>query len=168
VRKFTVTLATFVEPGTESFLCSAYGAYALTTLPWFNSAFGIPSTWLAAVMFWLFSVSTWAAVDWTLYLILHSMACVEVDEDTPSFARSHRRPFSQWLVAWLGREALALPIWTWAIYGGITVNWRGQKFRVGMDMKVHAIDDGSARREHAKGNGRERSRSSDGGKVRLE
>ena len=51
------------------------------------------------------------------------------------------RPLGQWLLAWLGREALALPIWTWAIYGGTQVEWRGKKFRVGMDMKVHEIVD---------------------------
>ncbi|OCL13272.1 glycosyltransferase family 21 protein, partial [Glonium stellatum] len=33
VRKFTVLVATLVEPGTESLLCSLYGAHALTTLP---------------------------------------------------------------------------------------------------------------------------------------
>ncbi|KAK4694309.1 ceramide glucosyltransferase, partial [Lecanoromycetidae sp. Uapishka_2] len=38
VRKFTVTLATLVEPGTESLLCSLVGAYGLTTLPWCEHA----------------------------------------------------------------------------------------------------------------------------------
>jgi ceramide glucosyltransferase len=42
VRKFTVTLATLVEPGTESFLCSAYGAFAISTLPWLSRTLGIP------------------------------------------------------------------------------------------------------------------------------
>jgi len=168
VRKFTVTLATFVEPGTESFLCSAYGAFALTTLPWFHETLGVPCSWVAAALLWSLSVSLWAAVDRTLYLMLHSMACVEVDEETPAFARSHRRPFAQWLVAWFGREALALPIWLWAVYGGITVNWRGQRFHVGMDMKVHAINDSLSRRRLTNGNGRERSRSSEGGKTRME
>lgn len=54
VRKFTVTAATFVEPGTESILCSMYGAFALTSLPYF-ARIGIPppgrrfswSGWLA-------------------------------------------------------------------------------------------------------------------------
>jgi len=166
VRKFTVTLATFVEPGTESFLCSAYGAFAVTTLPWFHQSLGIPPTWLVAVLFWLASVVAWAAVDRTLYLMLHSMACVEVDEDTPAFARSHKRPFAQWLAAWLGREALALPIWTWAVYGGTTVNWRGRRFRVGMDMRVHDISDDSLK--PLIGNGRERSKSGERSKARRE
>src|SRR5256885_9019856 len=50
----------------------------------------------------------------------------------PPFARPlprlSRRPFSQWLMAWLGREALALPIWIWAFWGGVTVVWRDRKF----------------------------------------
>lgn len=144
VRKFTVTLATLVEPGTESFLCSVYGAWALTSLTYFRQL-GVPQTWTMFAVFWLFSISAWALVDWTLYQILHSMASVEVDENTPLFARGrrtgHRRTFLEWLPAWLGREAMALPIWTWAIYGGITVNWRGRRFKVGMDMMVHALDE---------------------------
>ena len=145
VRKFTVTLATLVEPGTESFLCSLYGAFAVTTLPFFNSTFYIPQTWADFVAFWLLSVSIWCAMDWMLYQKLHSADSIYVDDDTPLFARppegGRRRPFREWLLAWLGREALALPIWVWAFWGGVTVEWRGKKFWVGMDMKVHEILD---------------------------
>ena len=145
VRKFTVMLATLVEPGTESFLCSAYGAFALTTLPYFHTALSIPQTWLALFLLWLLSVTVWAAVDWTVYLKLHSGATIEVDEHTPAFARPpkgrSRRPFTHWLAAWLGREALALPIWLWAVWGGVTVTWRERRFWVGLDMRVHEIKD---------------------------
>lgn len=151
VRKFTVTLATLVEPGTESFLCSMYGAWAATTLPYF----GIPQTWTAFALFWLCSVAIWCAVDWTLYLRLHSGASIEVDNDTPFFARppraGSRRPFKEWVFAWLGREALAFPIWFWAIYGGATVEWRGKSFWVGMDMKVHEIMTGRDEERHGSG-----------------
>jgi ceramide glucosyltransferase len=146
VRKFTVTLATLVEPGTESFVCSLYGAYAATALPFFNSIFGIPRTWVAFAAFWLLSVSAWCVLDWMLYQKLHSADSICVDEDTPVFARppkgGRRRPFHEWLLAWLGREALALPIWVWAFWGGVTVEWRGKKFWVGTDMRVHEIQDG--------------------------
>ncbi|KAK5112312.1 hypothetical protein LTR85_011584 [Meristemomyces frigidus] len=145
VRKFTVTLATLVEPGTESFVCSLYGAFGVTTLPYFCDTFGIPHTWTAFALYWLLSVSVWCAVDWTLYLHLVSAKSIDVDEHTPAFARPPRsrtkRPFGEWLFAWLGREALALPIWTWAFWGGTTVEWRGKKFWVGMDMKVHEVVD---------------------------
>lgn len=143
VRKFSVTLATLVEPGTESFLCSLYGAFAVTTLPLFHNTFGMPQTWTAMALFWFFSVSIWCLMDWTQYLKLHSGASIEVDEETPFFVRppkgTSRRPFSEWLMAWIGRETLAFPIWFWAFWGGTQVEWRGKKFWVGMDTKVHEI-----------------------------
>lgn len=146
VRKFTVTMATLVEPSTESFLCSAYGAYAFSTLPWF-AAHGIPPTWASFVLFWLGSVMLWAGVDWTVYGILMGMGSVEVDDNTPAWARGgKKRPFLSWIKGWLGREALAGPIWFWAVWGGVSVVWRGRKFRVGMDMRVTEVD-GARRRD---------------------
>ncbi|RDW84755.1 ceramide glucosyltransferase [Coleophoma cylindrospora] len=142
VRKWTVMLATFVEPGVEPLLCSAYGAFALTTLPYFPS---IPSTWSAFFLCWLISIFCWQTLDYICYRKLHSGASVELDADTPSFARpltksqSSRRPLGEWLLAWWGRELLALPIWCWAVYGGATIMWRGKRFRVGMDMKAREI-----------------------------
>jgi hypothetical protein len=44
------------EPGVESLLCSAYGSFAITTLPWFHNTFGIPHTWAAFIIFWGASV----------------------------------------------------------------------------------------------------------------
>ena len=149
VRKFTVPLATLVEPGTESFLCSAYGAFAITTLPAFHERLAIPQTWRTFAAFWLLSIMIWMLVDWTVYLLLHSGRTIETDHPSPipPFAkplprrRLSRRPSHHWLLAWLGREALAFPIWFWAFWGGTTVIWRDRKFWVGMDMKVHAVDD---------------------------
>ncbi|CZT03159.1 related to ceramide glucosyltransferase [Rhynchosporium graminicola] len=140
VRKWTVTLATFVEPGVEPLLCSAYGAFAVTTLPYFA---GIPHTWTSFWVIWLASVLAWMSVDYLVYARLHSCTSVELDENTPSFAmppkKGRRRSFGEWLFAWLGRELLALPIWLWACYGGTTVLWRGKAFRVGLDMRVKEI-----------------------------
>ncbi|KAF7868393.1 hypothetical protein EAF04_004925 [Stromatinia cepivora] len=146
VRKWTVTLATFVEPGVEPLLCSAYGSFAITTLPWFHENLGVPQTWLAFTIVWLSNVIAWMTLDWFVYANLHSGASIELDENTPFFAqppqRRSRRPFIEWASAWLGREILALPIWTWACLGGTTVMWRGKKFRVNLDMKVVEIKDG--------------------------
>ncbi|TAQ83507.1 hypothetical protein B7494_g8169 [Chlorociboria aeruginascens] len=142
VRKWTVTLATLVEPGVEPLLCSAYGAFAVITLPWFHEILGMPQTWLAFSVFWIVSILLWMGVDWLVYARLHSCASVELDTDTPSFAQPpphSRRQFGEWLCAWLGRELLALPIWIWACLGGTTVMWRGKKFRVGLDMRVSEI-----------------------------
>lgn len=145
VRKFTVTFATFVEPGTESLLCSLYGAYAVTTVAWFHDRLGMPQTWSAFVAFWLVSVIIWGSIDRTFFHMMHSMDSIHQDSNTPHFARTHplssTRPLKEWVPAWLGREALALPIWVWAFYCGTSVTWRGQRFRVGMDMRVHSLDE---------------------------
>lgn len=154
VRKFAVLVGSLMEPASESFLCSLCGAFAITTLEWFHLR-GIPQTWFSFFLFWLCSVTIWAAGDWAMYSVLHSGRTVETprasanshsEEDEapiPIFARPRnevfRRPFSEWLVAWLVREALAWPIWMWAFYGGMTVVWREQTFRVGFDMRVHEI-----------------------------
>jgi ceramide glucosyltransferase len=169
VRKFTVTAATFVEPGTESILCSIYGAYAMTTLPFFTKI-GISPTWYGFLTVWLCSMAAWCLVDWIQYMLLHSAKTVELDENTPDFVlpqrsvfgesysssrepllgTTHREPslldgrrrtFRQFWFAWISREVSALPIWLWAFYGGVTVEWRGRKFWVGLDMKVHEILD---------------------------
>lgn len=143
VRKWTVTMATLVEPGVECFLCSAYASFTLTTLPWFHSALSIPQTWSTFALLWLLIVTAWITIDRFVYAKLHSWASVELDPDTPSFARPpasrSRWPAKEWFAAWLGREILALPIWTYAVLGGTTVVWRSKKFWVGMDMKVHEI-----------------------------
>ncbi|EKD19492.1 uncharacterized protein L3040_002631 [Drepanopeziza brunnea f. sp. 'multigermtubi'] len=139
VRKWTVMLATFVEPGVEPLLCSAYGAFAISTLPYFP----FPHTWLSFSIAWLSIILLWMKVDSLVYAKVHSGSGLELDADTPSFARppasGSRRGMWEWIAAWLGREVLALPIWTWACYGGTTVVWRGKKFRVGLDMKVREI-----------------------------
>lgn len=143
VRKWTVLLATLVEPGVESLLCNLYFAYAATTLPFFNTTFGIPQTWAATALLWAGGVAAWMACDRAVHARLHSCACVDVDVDTPFFAagtRATKRSFAEWLPAWLGRELLALPIWTWAVLLGTTVTWRGKSFRVRSDMSVVSID----------------------------
>lgn len=164
VRKFTVFLATLVEPGTESFLCSAYGAFAFVYLivPKLLEAVGnadesaafrflsLPSIVLF-LLFWILNVSGWCLVDWSQYQLLHSGKTVEMDDETPNFARpshlrsskfsssSGSRSFRDFLIAWLGREALAGPIWVRAFWGGTGVVWRDRKFWVGLDMRVHEI-----------------------------
>ena len=144
VRKFTVPLATLVESGTESLLCSAYGAFGLTTLPWCNAKLGIPQTWGTFAILWSLSVLGWMLVDyWEWGMLQGAVDSRDGDEgrNRPAFARRRRRSSREWVYYWLGREILAFPIWAWAVIGGTTVTWRGRKFWVGSDMKVHEVEE---------------------------
>ncbi|RKF57584.1 Ceramide glucosyltransferase [Golovinomyces cichoracearum] len=142
-RKWTVLLATLVEPGVEPLLCSVHGAYALTSLPWAQKYLGIPPTSLGFLAVWAFSVSTWMLLDTITFYKLHSGRTIEFDAHTPSFVceqllnwASNRRPITQWILAWIGREILALPIWIWACLCGNTVVWRGKKYRINYNMTM--------------------------------
>ena len=146
VRKFTVPAATAVEPATESVVCCLMGAWGLTSYPLTKSTAG--STWLNMFAWWLLSMAIWNCVDRTVYLLLHSGATVEDNDNVPVFAKSLAKPFSgrrdwiTWLSAWLGREFLTFGIWFWAIWGGVSVTWRERRFWVGLDMRVHEILEG--------------------------
>lgn len=149
-RKWTVIAATLVEPGVESLLCNTYFSFALTTIPWFNEKLGMPQTWTAMLLAWFAGVLVWMTVDWFTFCRMHAGLSVEVDEQTPLFARGTgspdgvpRRPLKEWVLAWVGREVLALPIWTWAVLLGTTVTWRGKTFNVRMDMRVVEIGNAS-------------------------
>ncbi|PFH63389.1 hypothetical protein XA68_12353 [Ophiocordyceps unilateralis] len=142
-RKMTVLVATLVEPGVESLLCCGCLAFALTTVPRFRDHLSIPSTWKAAGLLWAALVTLWMAADYFTFRMLHSGASVEVDKRTPRFARgtSHKegttfRPWTAWLLTWMGREIMAFPIWTWAVLLGTTVSWRGRTFHVNWDASV--------------------------------
>jgi ceramide glucosyltransferase len=151
-RKFTVLAATLVEPGIECFLCCAYFAFAITTLPWFHYTLHIPQTNSAMAMIWLCAATAWMLVDWQTFQFIHSGRSVQCSGTSPHFAggTSHarsmpRRGFLEWFLAWLGRESLALPIWTWAVLCGTTVSWRGKSFQVNMDASVAEMPGTSTR-----------------------
>ncbi|KAF3479756.1 ceramide glucosyltransferase [Arthroderma uncinatum] len=157
VRKYIVIMATIVEPGIECFLCSAYLAFGITTaLPplLFGSQYcsNFLSTWHAFGLVWGLSTFVWMLMDFMLYRTLLSSITIEVDENTPQFARPPppgsiaRRSFPEWFLAWLGRETLALPIWIWSVFGGATIIWRDREFRVGMDNVAHAVGPVSKKR----------------------
>ncbi|KAL8798178.1 MAG: hypothetical protein Q9182_006890 [Xanthomendoza sp. 2 TL-2023] len=105
VRKFTVALATFVEHGTESLICSAYGAFGLTTLPLCNEILGIPHTWTAFFGLWMLSVMIWCAVDSQVWILLQTNGVLNANGDVASWVRRKRQlRWSEWLLAWIGRE----------------------------------------------------------------
>lgn len=139
VRKFTVSLATFVEPGTESLLCTLYLAIGTTTHRFLQRSLSLPfSTWSSFFIIWVFGVLAWMTVDYFVWRRLQSGATFE--GNGPTFLKGRRRRrFSEWAVVWACREVLALGVWVWAVLGGVTVVWRGRRFWVGFDMKVHEI-----------------------------
>ena len=158
VRKFTVPLATLVEPGTESFACSAIGAFGVTNAPFTKGLFRSLWLWFPAV--WVASICAWITVDWWIYLLLHSGSTVEPSASNatsvPAFAQPVksprarlRRSFLPWLLSWLCREALTFPVWFWAIWGGVTVVWRDKRLWVGLDMKVHETNNDAPSGQHA-------------------
>ncbi|KAI0535152.1 glycosyltransferase family 21 protein [Xylaria digitata] len=146
-RKWTVLSATLVEHGVESLVCCFYLSFGLTTVPRVHDTLAIPQTWSALAWSWALGVTLWMLVDRAVFKRLHAGLSISVDENTPSFARgasrggAEKRLFGEWLLAWLGREILALPIWTWAVFLGTGVNWRGRRFRVRSDMTVVAMDE---------------------------
>lgn len=142
VRKWTVLIATIVEPHIECLIVSAYGASFFTGVDWVRNALGIPNTWAAWRLVYGLNVLAWMLIDYATYSVLSCGATIEMDEHTPAFARSaNKRSFGVWLLSWIARELLAFPIWAWAFLGGTTVTWRGNTFHVGYDMKVRAVKD---------------------------
>lgn len=141
VRKFTVTLATLVEPGTESLLCTLYFAFGATSHPSFARICHITPTWSAFWTLWVLGVLAWMGVDYLVWRKLQAWSTVE--GKGPEFlAGRRRRRGTEWMLGWIGREGLALGVWAWAVFGGVNVVWRGRRFWVGIDMRVHEIDDG--------------------------
>lgn len=150
VRKYAVIAATLAEPETESFLCSLIGGYGFATL---LEHYGLhtllvdPGRWsklVAIFWFWILSVTMWSICDYANFRVLHSFADIPLDTNTPGFIRGVRKKLVKrrwessltgWLCQWVGREALALPIFLWAMLPG-DVRWRGGRYRVGWDMKV--------------------------------
>ena len=143
VRKFEKLTAFIVEPGIESLIWSAHGAFAMTTLPFLYNTLGVPPTWGGFALVWSMGILMMLVNDWFVYAKLHSGVSQHFDSNTPAFAlpplTAHRRPFGEWLAAWIFRELLALPIWCLAGCGS-TVSWRSKKFQVGLDMTVHEIE----------------------------
>lgn len=153
VRKYAVIPATLAEPETESFLCSLIGGYGVTTL---LEYYGLEqlllapaywSKWTFIFCFWIMSVTVWSICDYANFKVLHAFANIPLDPNTPKFIRDVRErsvkrkwesSLKIWVCQWLGREALALPLFLWAMLPG-DVQWRGGRYRVGWDMKVKKL-----------------------------
>ncbi len=98
---------------------------------------------------------TWMGVDYTTWKILQGGSTVE--GRGPGFVAGwKKRGAREWFLGWVGREGLAFWVWLWAFFGGVEVVWRGRKFWVGVDMRVHEI--GSDRSPVGNGMGERKAR----------
>jgi len=105
VRKHMVFAATVLEPFTESLMLAFVGSLSCGML---------------------FSTPSWA------FFPLHFFLWFLVDLDVYTSIAGHsirQESFLPFLLAWIGRETLAFPIWILAIFGDEVV-WRGQKYQV--------------------------------------
>lgn len=81
-------------------------------------------------------------VDRYVWALLQSGKTFGGEEGEPAFAKGGERKRRRWrerVWAWVGREALALGVWVWAVGGGVEVGWRGRRFKVGWDASVREI-----------------------------
>ncbi|KAJ2725842.1 Ceramide glucosyltransferase [Coemansia sp. Benny D115] len=108
-RKYNVTAATLYEPLTESIVLGLLTAWALNHLYMCDMVRSFTTFFLC-----------WFALDMLFFY--------RINHGSP--------PSWPWfVVSWLCREILALPLWAVAIVGD-TVAWRGQRFRVHMNGTV--------------------------------
>ena len=108
VRKGTVVAATFLEPFTESVFAGVLAAWALRYLT--HGAVGL---------------GTGLLLNWAVFLTIDLDVRYVLTE----------KPFGSWtemaafVLAWMGRELLAFPIWLYAVCGS-EIDWRGEKYRM--------------------------------------
>lgn len=122
IRKYVVTLATLVEPGTECLLCGIIGAFAA------HRIFSFPTH-----LFLSCHCLVWLMVDYLQFKTIHSRGTIS----RPAWLPARPRSFLSFLRSWLVREGCAFPIWLDAV-AGWKVTWRNQIFQVNSDMTVTA------------------------------
>ncbi|PWN28236.1 hypothetical protein BDZ90DRAFT_231987 [Jaminaea rosea] len=165
VRRYMVPAATWIEPFTES---GVAGLLALVAARWRGWGIVQGGGWGRALGVLLVHFALWLLVDLGVLHALESGggdaqlgAATGEDEDDEAHyesASSHRRPISpsrsrrlfpttssllSFLLAWVLRELLALPIWACAIWGGNEVTWRGTPYRILSDSRAAQLSRGS-------------------------
>ncbi|KAI5970081.1 HSX11 [Candida margitis] len=137
VRKYMVSLATFIEPTTESIVSGVYGTFAMSTL-FFHRWFSIK--------WFLLHMGFWCLSDFIQYNVLinhvKSTASANVTYlprwmDDIHVVKSVGEVI-EWLQVWLLREVLALPIWFIAMFGH-EIDWRGRPFKIKKDLTAEEL-----------------------------
>ncbi|KAG5418901.1 HSX11 [Candida metapsilosis] len=137
VRKYMVSLATCIEPTTESIVCGIYGTFAISTL-FFNQWFSIK--------WFILHMSLWCLSDFIQYNVLINHVKSTKSANVTYLPRwmddvhvvSSAREFFEWLQVWALREVLALPIWFSAMFGH-EIDWRGRPFRIKNDLTAEEL-----------------------------
>jgi len=116
-KKMTPIVATAIEPFTESIICGIYGSWAIARL-------------LGATRLSLFVIHMvlWFVVDLGVKTALET----NVKGVGPQTSRL------VFALAWLAREAMALPIWIYGIMSSEVV-WRGRKYRIMASGKSRSL-----------------------------
>ncbi|CDR88751.1 related to Ceramide glucosyltransferase [Sporisorium scitamineum] len=128
VRKYMWLAPTLLEPLTESIISGLVGWFAISTLllPSYSSSPGPLPVW-THFLFFCVHFGAWFMVDYTVFQrlsVAHEfLAC------NPGVDNADTMSTIEFAAAWAMREALALPIWAWAIMGS-TVSWRDRTYRI--------------------------------------
>lgn len=107
-KRMNPAAASIIEPFTESIFCGLCGTWAISRLFGGN----IPALWLVHMGLWL---SVDLSVRRSLRTRIHGMV---PKESTGMF-----------VVAWMIREVLALPVFLYGIIGD-EVTWRGRRYKI--------------------------------------
>ncbi len=128
VRKYMVLAPTLLEPLTESIMSGLVGWIAFSTLllpTLLGSAEAVPM-W-SRFLFFALHFGAWFSVDYTVFQRLS--VAHEFLSCNPGVDNADSLSMVEFGAAWAMREALALPIWAWAIFGS-TVSWRNKTYRI--------------------------------------
>ena len=148
VRKYMVLAPTLLEPLTESILSGLVGWFALSTLILPSIlASTEPLPFWSLLLFFCFHFGAWFTVDYTVFQrlsVAHEfLAC------NPGVDNADRMSVVEFAAAWAMREALALPIWAWAILGS-TVSWRNKTYRILRGGRAAVVSTSSANKSGAR------------------
>lgn len=168
VRRYMVPAATYVEPFTESIVAGFAGLWALRYRGY------IPQGLAPALLFLVLHFAAWHLVDlgvldalstpdaaarddgidaqegddeqWSTEAPLLGSPTAGAKSSSSSTSALFPNPGDRllFLRAWILREALALPIWCWAMWGGNEVDWRGQPYRILSDARAARLIPSSA------------------------
>ena len=107
-KRMSPILATLIEPFTESIICGIYGSWAIDQL------FGANR-----MAIFLVHMLLWLLVD----LGVRAALSTNVKEVGPPSA------VASFVMAWLAREVMTLPIWVYGVMSSDVV-WRGKRYRI--------------------------------------